>query len=373
MRNYQKKIAIFFVAVISFGFFMTAAPNRVKADFGFDQICTIAMGGLAGGINGLLSAAMSSGAVEGLINKAETWVKDKLPSWAKGVFGSNPVPTNDTKMNAEEKLKNCAQTILTRYANLYARTFINKTLAKYKIANYAVYTLNLANQVYVAHQIKNQSIADQFLVRENINRILKRTASSVDLKAIYQKRSLTAVNFQAAKTADIFKSSAFAVFDDPLVSTPQGQAYMSEAGAREILASAQQAANIQVLTGQGQKDQLKKTNSTKVLGATTSDPTIDIPTYEVQTPGSNVGASINSTTQNLCQQDLRPQDKSSIIGTYAAQYLESLGGPPKTDCGQVNPDLNKNSGDLETDFQAGFDTSSDTTGLFDTSGNFLGN
>lgn len=325
----RKKIAAFLIALtlISGIGFYNAPQAQASIDIGgysFSAICALAGGGNFGNLIGeVLSDGVSAFLDTNIVHVAEKWVMDhldKIPGIGKylsglgGLFNKNPVPVGDDsthakiqKQNTEEKIKNCAQVILTNMATKYAQNFVKQTLGKHKIGNYLVYSINLANQIYVNHELEGKSFTDQFLIKENINRIIRRSASQIDLRLVYNQRSLRVANFTKTSIADVVKSNAFYVLDDPLVSTPQGQQYLSEAAAQEVYAAAKSAADLQILGGGGSKDQF-----------VCADKSVKC---SVSVPAAQVNATIAAKDQALAKNDVQPQNLSSVLGTIVNNYI----------------------------------------------------
>lgn len=252
------------------------------------------------------------------------------------LFGAPEVPTDDKKANATELLKSCVADMIRAENHKYTLNYVNDVIKKYKISDYLGYQKNLANTLYLSKQLKNREAGDVFLTKANIQRILSATDKSIktlDLKPVYKKKAINAVDFSQVYTAA--GNAAASVLEDPLVSTPQGQKLVYEAQAETDWLKAQSGAAANIQNSQGNKDQLdcsSKDNKGNLV-------------CNIKNSAKFVSDQIDTKIDKIFGEQLKPLDHVDVM----QQFIKMLLGGKKTTSQKIGDTIKDSPNSLQED------------------------
>lgn len=314
MQTRQRIIASIFIAItlVTTGSIFLV-PKQTQA---------ISLSSLCGGVSGMAGRYLT-GAVAGAVNS---------------IFGSHlKVPIEDQNADKTELLKSCVADMIRAENHKYTLNYVNNVIKKYKISDYLEYQKNLANTLYLSKQLKGREGEEVFLTKANIQRILSVTDKSIqkiDLKPIYKKRAINAVDFSQVYTAA--GNEAARVLEDPLISTPQGQRLASEAQAETDWLRAQSGAYANIQNSQGNKDQID-CSAKDSKGNTVCN---------IKASAKFISDQIDSKISEIFGEQLKPQDHVDVM----QDFIKILLGNKKTPAQKLGDPIKEQPSSLQGDF-----------------------
>ncbi|MHB8871616.1 MAG: hypothetical protein ACYC5G_04140 [Candidatus Doudnabacteria bacterium] len=273
----------------------------------------------------------------GVSGMAGRYLTGLVTGFVSSLFGSSEVPTDDKKTNATELLKSCVADMIRAENHKYTLNYVNDVIKKYKISDYLEYQKNLANTLYLSKQLKSREPEDVFLAKANIRRILSVTEKSiknVDLKPVYKKRALNAVDFSKVYTST--SNAAASVLEDPLVSTPQGQKLAAEAQAETDWLRAQSGAAANIQNSEGNKDQIDCSSKDSKGNAVCN----------IKASAKFVSDQIDSKISEIFGEQLKPQDHVDVM----QDFIKILLGNKKTPAQKIGDPIKDQPSSLQGDF-----------------------
>jgi hypothetical protein len=173
------------------------------------------------------------------------------------------------KSFALEIAKSFAVSMLENTTDRFVSMFINKAISKFKIGNILGYTRNLANQVYLASQLKSQSQTDQYIARSIIDDYNQLPVKHKPLDSLYTQKALQTMNiYDVNQVPSGVQTYAFLAKASDPATDPHYQKLLAQDKASNYYAQSQTAASKDITQGNGYKSDY---TCPKNLGGTTGN------------------------------------------------------------------------------------------------------